>query len=180
MDVDPVLTRALLGDRRSLDELCQREWRAVYGMIYRAVQNQADAQDLTQEVFLRAFNALGRYQVTDAPFHVYLVTIARNLLRDRWKAARYPTSDIDEQFDLASPEPGPEPLALSSIGLDEITRAMELLPEEYRTVIRLRVIECRPSPEVAVIMGRRPDAIRQLQRRALAALRAALERTAPV
>ena len=180
MDVDPVLTSALLGDRRSLDELCQREWRPVYGMIYRAVQNQADAQDLTQEVFLRAFNSLGRYQATGSPFRVYLVTIARNLLRDRWKAARFSISDIDEQFDLASPEPGPEPLALANIGLDEITRAMELLPEEYRIVIRLRVVEGRPSPEVARIMGRNPDAIRQLQRRALAALRVALERMAQV
>jgi RNA polymerase sigma-70 factor, ECF subfamily len=180
MDVDPVLTSALLGDRRALDELCQREWRPVYGMIYRTVQNQADAQDLTQEVFLRAFNSLGRYQVTGSPFRVYLITIARNLLRDRWKAARFSTSDIDEQFDLASPEPGPEPLALASIGLDEINRAVEQLPEEYQIVIRLRVVEGRPSPEVARIMGRNPDAIRQLQRRALAALRVALERMIPV
>ncbi len=180
MDADPILGQALRGDRRALDELCQREWRSIYGMLYRAVQNQAEAQDLTQEVFLRAMRSLDRYQITDSPFHAYLVTIARNLLRDRWKRISYPMTDIDALFDIASPDPGPEPLALAELGSHEIEQALATLPDEYQTVIRLRIVEARSSPEVAGLMGRSPDAIRQLQRRALGALRTALEREARV
>src|SRR5437868_15359217 len=86
--MDELLSRARRGDQRALEELCRREWRPVYAIAYHAVGNVADAQDLTQEVFLRALQALDRYEERGIPFQAYLATIARNLVRNR---ARVPT-----------------------------------------------------------------------------------------
>ncbi len=174
MAPDQTLQRALGGDRDALNALFEREWRAVYLLLYQHVQNREEAQDLTQEVFARALRSLERYRITDTPFQGYLATIARNLLRDRWKQRRPMFHDIDAEPHLASTVPGPEALSLMSMEQEVVRRGLDALPEDYRTVLQLRLLERRSSDEVARLMGRKPDAIRQLQRRALLALRAAL------
>lgn len=174
MAEDEPAQAAQSGDPATLAEICRREWRPVYQLIYRTVQNQAEAQDLTQEVFLRALRSFDRYQQTDRPIHAYLVTIALNLLRDRWRSRTRPTADLASVPHLPAAEPGPEALALANLDRRALRDALLSLPEDYRTVIRLRVLEARPAKEVADLMGRHADAIRQLQRRALLALRAAL------
>jgi RNA polymerase sigma-70 factor, ECF subfamily len=178
MDDDALLQQALGGDRQALDDLCRREWRAIYSLLYRSVQNQAEAQDLTQEVFLRAVRSLQRYRTTDATFHAYLVTIALNLLRDRWKARRHQTTDIDHVPDLVATDPGPDTLALEGLERQEVARILATLPADYQTVIQLRIIEARSSREAGELMGRSAESVRQLQRRALSALRQALDMAA--
>jgi RNA polymerase sigma-70 factor (ECF subfamily) len=91
----------------ALEEICRHEWRPIYQLIYRTVQNRAEAQDLTQEVFLRALRSLNRYESTDTPIHAYLVTIALNLLRDRWRRHVQPSADLDRIIHLPDAEPGP-------------------------------------------------------------------------
>lgn len=172
-DTDDLVQQAQLGNRAALEEICRREWRPVYDLVYRTVQNREEAQDLTQEAFLRALRSLDRYHTTGRPFHSWLVTIALNILRDRWRRLR-PSSDLDSVPDLRDPEPGPEQLALQHWDTDVIAQAIAALPDDYQTVLRLRVVEARSSKEVAAIMGRNADAVRQLQRRALIAIRAAL------
>jgi RNA polymerase sigma-70 factor (ECF subfamily) len=174
VELDSTLVRAQRGDSAALEEICRREWRPVYLLVYRTVQNQAEAQDLTQEVFLRALRSLDRFQDTGTPLHSWLVTIALNLLRDRWRRRPPHTTDIDMVHGLATREPGPEQLVLADLDRAAVRAALASLPGDYQTVIQLRVLEARPSAEVAEMMGRRPDAVRQLQRRALAALRETL------
>jgi RNA polymerase sigma-70 factor, ECF subfamily len=179
VDTDDLIQQAQAGNRAALEEICRREWRPVYDLVYRTVQNRDEAQDLTQEVFLRALRSLDRYHDTGQPIHSWLVTIALNMLRDRWRRLR-PSTDIDSVPDVHSLEPGPEQLAMQHSDKDVIERALAALPGDYQTVLRLRVIEARPSKEVAEIMGRNADAVRQLQRRALLALRATLREEALV
>ena len=83
MGNDPLVERAQQGDAEALDELFRREWRPIFGMAYSALNDRNDAQDVTQEAFLRALRRLDRYQHRGVPFHAYLATIARNLIRDR-------------------------------------------------------------------------------------------------
>jgi RNA polymerase sigma-70 factor, ECF subfamily len=173
VDTDDLVRQAQLGNRVALEEICRREWRPVYDLVYRTVQNRDEAQDLTQEVFLRALRSLERYHDTGQPIHSWLVTIALNMLRDRWRRIR-PSTDLDSVPDIHSPEPGPEQLALQHWDASVIAQAIASLPPDYQTVLRLRVIDARSSKEVAEIMGRNADAVRQLQRRALLAMRAAL------
>lgn len=175
-----VLERARAGDRAAVEELFGGEWRPVYNLIYRTVQNRAEAQDLTQEVFLRAFRSLDSYQHTGKPFRQYLNTIALNLLRDRWRTRKPPTSDVDSIPPLASDEPTPEDHALAGVDRDIVQRAMAELTDDHRRVIQLRLVEGRSAREAGRLMDRNPDAIRQLQRRALAALRATLRKELPL
>lgn len=178
-DERTLLRRAQLGDAGALEDVCRREWRPVYDLLYRHLGNQAEAQDLTQEVFLRALRSFERYQISDTPLHAWLVTIALNLLRDRWRRKPTLSADLDSIAELATHEPGPEQLTLAALDRAAVRAALATLPEDYRRVIELRVIEARPAQEVGELMGRQADAVRQLQRRALTALRAALREEVP-
>ncbi|MDQ3549245.1 MAG: sigma-70 family RNA polymerase sigma factor [Chloroflexota bacterium] len=164
----------LLYDRAAIEQICRTEWRPVYDLIYRTVQNRAEAQDLTQEVFLRAVRSVERYEDRGDSMHALLVTVALNLLRDRWRRRRPLTANVDTMPYLATREPGPEQLALDDLDDLAIQMALRRLPEEQQRVIQLRVIEGRPSQEVAELLGRNAAAIRQIQRRALLALRESL------
>jgi RNA polymerase sigma-70 factor (ECF subfamily) len=171
---DDLLERASRGDRAALEELCRREWRPVYGIAWHALGNVAEAQDLTQEVFLRALRSLDRYRVTGAPFSAYLATIARNRLRDGWRSRRPPPVALDHAVVLPDLDVGPEAAAIATDERQRLHAALGHLPADYQTVIRLRILDGLSAADVGQIMGRSPDAIRQLQRRALVALRAAL------
>lgn len=174
MTDDQLLEMAQRGDRAALEELCRREWRPVYGVVYQAVGNRADAQDLTQEVFLRALRSLDRYQRTGVPFRAYLATIARNLVRDGWRKKRPPLVGLDHASEIPFEGLGPEERTLSSFEKERLQASLATLSADYQTVIRLRVLDGLPTPEVARIMNRNPAAVRQLQHRALTALRARL------
>jgi RNA polymerase sigma-70 factor, ECF subfamily len=154
-----------------IESICRTEWRPIYDLIYRTVQNRAEAQDLTQEVFLRAVRAIDRYDDRGDSLHALLVTVALNLLRDRWRRRRPVVANVDDLPFLATREPGPEQLALDDLDDAAIHLALARLPVEQQHVIQMRVIEGRSSQEVAELLGRNAAAIRQIQRRALLDLR---------
>lgn len=171
---EQLLDNIQLGDRQALEELCRREWRPIYGLIYSAVRDTGEAQDLTQEVFARALRALPSYRDTGAPFHAYLATIARNLLRDRFRQRRPASVELTDALGLEATGAGPEERAVSASEDARVRTALATLPADYQLVLRLRVLDERPTHEVATALGRSPEAVRQLQHRAVVALRNAL------
>ena len=86
LDDSALLAQARSGDQRALEKLYQRNWRPVYRSFVRYTKDPAEAEDLTQEVFLRAFLALPQYADRGVPYLAYLLRIATNLARDRWRA----------------------------------------------------------------------------------------------
>ncbi|MEX2315233.1 MAG: sigma-70 family RNA polymerase sigma factor [Thermomicrobiales bacterium] len=174
MTDDRLLERAQRGDREALDELCRREWRPIYGLAYSALGNAAEAQDLTQEAFLRGLRSLPAYRVSGVPFHAYLKAIALNLVRDGWRKRRHVTVPLDDALELPARETGPEGQALAADERRRLIAALEGLPPDHQTVIRLRLLDGLPAADTGRVMGRTPDAVRQLQHRALSALRATL------
>lgn len=104
-----------------------------------------------------------------------LLRIAANLARDRWRAgpARVvPVGDIPER---PAPGPGPDGLAVESDRRAALLSALDRLRPDQRAVLKLRILEGRTASEVAALTNRSAAAVRQLQVRALAALRAALD-----
>jgi RNA polymerase sigma-70 factor (ECF subfamily) len=171
-----LLSRAQRGDRAALELLCRQEWVTVYRVVVGWVSSRQEAEDVTQEVFLRALRHLEGYQSESGSFRPYLITVARNLLRDRWRAEnRHAGGGYDpgvgEEWD-----DGPEAAVLAAEGRAELIAAMAQLPSDHQRVLRLRLIEGRSAAEAAAVLERTPEAVRQLQHRALAALRAGLER----
>ncbi len=169
-----LLRRAQSGDQRALEVLCRRCWKPVYRSFARFTCNPADAEDLTQEVFLRALRSLPRFEDRGLPFTAYLLRIASNLARDRWRAGPSRTVVTADLPERAAPGPGPDSLAVDGDRHQALVAALDRLAPHHRAVLRLRILEGRTTSEVAAITGRNQPAVRQLQVRALVALRAQL------
>jgi RNA polymerase sigma-70 factor (ECF subfamily) len=175
LDDSALLSLARSGDQRALEALCRRSWRPVYRSFARYTSDAAEAEDLTQEVFLRALRAWPQFADRGVPYTAYLLRIAANLARDRWRAqpARVvPVGDIPER---PAPGPGPEGLAIESDRRAVLLRALDQLGADQRAVLRLRILEGRTTDEVAGLTHRSAAAVRQLQVRALAALRGTMD-----
>jgi len=146
--------------------LYEANFELVYAYVARRVKGRAEVEDLVSEVFRRALSALGSYELRGAPFSAWLLRIAANAVIDRSRRAkRLPPAAAD-----LAPEPS-EPERLDAEGRARLFRCVSELPQDQRRVIELRFAEERPIREIAVALGKSEGAVKQLQLRALAALR---------
>ncbi|MFI5315961.1 MAG: sigma-70 family RNA polymerase sigma factor [Myxococcota bacterium] len=138
----------------------------VYAYVARRVKGRAEVEDLTSEVFRRALAGLPGYESRGAPFSAWLMRIAANAVVDRARRAkrREPTA-----LELG-PEPS-EPERLDAESRARLFRCVSELPPDQRRVIELRFAQERSLREIAAALGRTEGAVKQLQLRALAALR---------
>ena len=166
-----LLESASLGDEDSLDALCRREWYPVFRLISASVPDAAEAEELTQEAFARAIAALPRFRYMGVPFRSYLGQIARNLLRDRWRQAQSRPEMERRLPDRATQDPEPEAIVLAAAERHLLVEALGRLPRRCQEVLCLRILEGRTAAEIGVEWGRTPESVRQLQHRALLALR---------
>ena len=169
-DDTPLVIRAIERDQEAFGELYDRHVVRVYRHIYYMVGNAAEAEDLTAQTFLRAWEAIPRYQVRGAPFVSWLLRIAHNMgvsyLRSKRESSQLHDGIVDDKM-RRDPESAYEQTAE-----EELVRAAILkLREEQRQVIILRFIEDLDYREVAEIIGKSVAAIRVIQHRALNALR---------
>jgi RNA polymerase sigma-70 factor, ECF subfamily len=168
-----LLQSACQGDDDSLEALCRREWFAIFQLVSVSVPDTAEAEELTQEVFTRAIASLPRFSYVGVPFRSYLSQIARNLLRDRWRQAQArPDVDDGPVPDRPAAELEPEAIVLAAAERHRLVEALRRLPHRCREVLCLRILEGRTAAEIGVEWGRTPESVRQLQHRALLALRA--------
>jgi RNA polymerase sigma-70 factor (ECF subfamily) len=169
-DDTPLVLRAIQKDQEAFGELYDRHVVRVYRHIYYMVGNTAEAEDLTAQTFLRAWEAIPRYQVRGAPFVSWLLRIAHNLgvshLRSKRESSQLHDGIVDDKW-RRDPESAYEQTAEEELVREAILR----LREEQRQVIILRFIEDLDYREVAEIIGKSVAAIRVIQHRALNALR---------
>jgi RNA polymerase sigma-70 factor (ECF subfamily) len=135
---------------------------------------EPEPDDSTLKVFLRALRSLPGFEDRGLPFAAYLLQIARNLARDRWRSRPARLVVTENLPDRAATGPGPDNLAVASDHRAALASALDRISPDHRAVLRLRILEGRSTGEVARILHRSQPAVRQLQVRALAALRAAL------
>ena len=169
VDEPDLARRAASGDRRAFAALYDRHVDAVYRYAYFRLRVDAEAEDVTSEVFHRALVAIPRFEPR-RPFLAFLYTIARNVITDRMRRER-PQASFEDA--LAHPSDGPGPEELASAG-DEVRRlraAVAQLTTLQQEVIVLRYLEGRSTKETAVVIGKPESTIRGIQMRALAALR---------
>ncbi|MBF6599667.1 MAG: sigma-70 family RNA polymerase sigma factor [Dehalococcoidia bacterium] len=168
-DTDLVL-RAIGRDEDAFAELYERHVVRVYRHIYYMLGNAAEAEDLTSQTFLRAWEAIERYQVRGAPFVSWLLRIAHNLgvshLRAKRESSQLHDGIMDDKM-RRDPEASYQQTAEEEL----VREAILHLRDEQRQVIILRFIEDLDYREVAEIIGKSVAAIRVIQHRALNALR---------
>lgn len=144
---------------------------------YLRMRGASEPEDLTNEVLLGVFRGLGGFDGDAAGFRSWVFTIAHHrMVDDRRRRAVRPETDgeLDPGTRLAGGDVEQE--ALADLGDEEVHRLLAHLTDDQRDVLLLRVIADLPVDEVARITGRRPGAVKMLQRRGLAALRRVLER----
>lgn len=170
MEDSELVALAKKGNIDAFGELYERYLDLIFRYIRGRVTENRNAEDLTEMVFLRAFEAIGRYQERGFPFSAYLYQVARNLLVDHYRAERQelPLKSIEHQETLeASLDEG----VMVNEAIKDLRAALHQLPEDYQEIIRLRVLLDLPSSTVAQWMGRNEGAIRILLHRALKALK---------
>jgi RNA polymerase sigma-70 factor (ECF subfamily) len=149
-------------DRQAFDELVERYHKQAYNIAYRMTGNHADAEDLTQEAFIRAFRFFAQYK-RELPFDSWLYKIMSNVfvdtLRRRPKAqirsldAPVATEDGEAFLDIADPSDGPEDLVLSREMDSRIQSALGSMPEDFRLAVIYADIEGLSYEEIADAMS---------------------------
>jgi RNA polymerase sigma-70 factor, ECF subfamily len=144
------------------------------------VRSPEDAEDLTDQVFLKMIEALPAYDDRGLPFAAWLYRIARNLLVDRYRRSARDAVALSETLEAHGEGSDPFAAAVGALDRQAVQAALASLTDEQRQVVVLRFIEGWDVDEVAAAMGRKPGAIHALQHRALGALQRALVRAGAV
>jgi RNA polymerase sigma-70 factor (ECF subfamily) len=176
--IERLVQEARDGDAWAFGLLFDHYHLPVYRYIASRVHRPSDAEDLTQLVFVKALEALPRYQSRGIPFGGWLFRLARNTVIDHVRT-RHDHVDLDSAVGQAGREAGPDEVAVARLELDEVAEALEALTDEQRDTIALRFFAGLSAREAAEVMGKQEGTIRGLQFRAIAALRRKLGIDAP-
>lgn len=171
-----VLVAAQAGAAWALSDLWCRYSPAVLAFL--RARGSDEPEDLTSEVFLAVFDALPGFSGGESQLRSFVFTIAYRRLTDelRMRSRRGRTVEWVDEDDPRSAASA-EQEALHSIGDAETRRLLEQLPPDQRDVLVLRIIADLTIDEIAAIVGKRPGAVKALQRRGLDALRRKLSPT---
>ena len=159
------------GDADAFGELYLLHLDAIYRYIYYRVGDASDAEDLTEQVFLNAWEALPGYKRRGSPFTSWLYRIAHNVVVDYHRRQK-PTAPMPSPEKVARENEHSSPLeqVIEAEEAAALATAIAQLPEEQQQVIVLRFIEGLKHAEVARIIGKSEGACRIIQHRALVAL----------
>jgi RNA polymerase sigma-70 factor, ECF subfamily len=171
--LDRLVELAKAGDAEAFGRIFDEFHGAIYRFVASRVGSPSDAEDLTQLVFVKAFEALPRYEVRGTPIGGWLFRLARNATIDHVRTNRE-HADLAVASGRASEERGPEGITILRTDLDAVAGAIRRLTPEQREVIILRFFAGLTPREVGELMDRSDGTIRGLQFRAIEALRRTL------
>ena len=172
--IDELVDRARQGDADAFGQLYDRFLPEIVRYLARRVGDPDAAEDLAQQVFLKAWQAIPRYEARGVPFKAWLYRMAHNQMVDYFRTRRQ-TTDLDG-IDVPE-EAEAETLVLAAEMSDALGAALSRLSEDHRQVLTLRFLMEKSAREIGEIMGRKEVTIRGLQMRALQALRREIEET---
>lgn len=168
-----LVRRAAAGDRQAFARLYDANADRVYRYLMARAGDTTAAEDLTSEVFLRAWTHIGHYRIGATPFIAWLYRLARNLWIDHVR--RRPEVPLDELRRGPSAGPMPESEAERRWQAERVRRALSHLTEEQHCVLSLRFYGGLTTRQIAAALGKSEGSIRALQLRALRALARRLE-----
>jgi RNA polymerase sigma-70 factor (ECF subfamily) len=154
------------GDSEAFGQLYDHYQGSVYRFVYYRTRSQTLAEDLTSETFLRALRNMGGFRWQGKDFGAWLMTIARNLCTDHYKAGRtrleLTTDDMGVHDDATD---GPEHAVLAGLTNQVLLGGMRQLSDEQRDCLIMRFLQGLSIAETAEILGRSEGAVKQLQLR---------------
>jgi RNA polymerase sigma-70 factor (ECF subfamily) len=157
--------RCLAGDAQAWEQLARTQHRRIYGICYRFTGSQSDAEDLTQETFLKMYRNLASFDPTKGGFTTWLTTLTRNLLVDNYRRTRLEraSDSLDETYDGEDEGPTRAERLVDSgrsqeqhvAGLElrtQIQAALQQVSPELREAVILRDLEDMDYKEIAEIL----------------------------
>jgi RNA polymerase sigma-70 factor, ECF subfamily len=167
---DDLIRRARDLDPGALAEIYERYFDGIYRYAYTRIGHRADAEDLTEQVFLKMVDAVPGFRLRGVPFSSWLYRIAHNLVIDRYRRSGHATLELADDLRDHAPHADPEGQFQSAEERRRLLDAMRQLTPEQQQVIAMRFIDNLEVQQVADLMGRRPGAIHAMQHRALNSL----------
>jgi RNA polymerase sigma-70 factor, ECF subfamily len=146
---DDLIRRAQSGDRPAFAALVDRYWERLYRWLYRLTGDRHAAEDLAQDAFLKAFAHLRTFRA-GSHFAAWLFRIAHNAHANscRGRTARDPLPE-----EVPAPGGGPDEQAASREAVQDVARAVEELPADFRAALLLRVEQDMPFARIAEVLG---------------------------
>ena len=175
------------GDEAAFDEMVSRHWDRIYGMVHQLLRNQQDAEEVTQDAFIRAHRGLVGFR-GDAAFTTWLYQIATNLARNRywywWRRRRDQTVSFDQPVSDQNSTPlsevfstdsaTPNDVTVTQELVDHIAIGMEKIRAKHREILILRNIKNLSYEEIAVVLGISVGTVKSRIARARESLREAI------
>ena len=153
-----LVQQCLQGDGSAWEELVRRHTRRIYNICYRFTGNGAEAEDLSQDVFLRVYKTLGSYRSAYGGFATWMTSVTRNLLIDHYRRTKRDrvTASLDDAMPVvenkASSARRPDELALLGELSSQIQVALTKLSPELREAVILRDLEDMDYKDIAQVL----------------------------
>jgi RNA polymerase sigma-70 factor (ECF subfamily) len=160
--------RAQAGDEEAMRFLYLRFADNVYGYVCSLVRDEHDAEDVTQQIFMKLLTSLARYEPSGVPFSAWILRVAHNAAIDHLRGRRAIPCEHVRSPDEPAPESGRE-------RWHDLRAALDALPHDQREVVTMRLIIGLSPGEIADRIGRTEDAVHALQHRGRRRLREELE-----
>lgn len=171
-EVTRLVDRAKGGDAQAFGALYDRFQPEILRYLTHRTRHPETAEDITQQVFLKAWQAIPRFEQRGVPFKAWLYRMAHNQMVDHFRTHKV-TSELG---DFDTPDEADQETALLTGEMTEaLHRALARLSEDHRQVLTLRFLMEKSAREIGDVMGRKEVTVRGLQMRALQALRREIE-----
>jgi RNA polymerase sigma-70 factor (ECF subfamily) len=173
---DDLLARAIKGDADAYGDLYERHMMSIYRHVYYRIGEVREAEDLTETIFLKVWQALPGFKLGKASFKTWIFRVARNALVDYFRTYKE-EFELPENAALRSSSPQPEEEVIEMERSEQIAKAIQRLNPQYQEILTLRFINEMSHEEAAQVMGKSAGAVRVLQYRALKELQQQFEQT---
>ena len=154
---DSLIEQCLAGDQAAWEQIVRQNWRKVFNVAYKFVGKHDEAEDLTQDIFLKIFKALNTFD-RRANFQTWIISISRNLCIDHYRSVRKERQTIARDVDSndlqpATTERGPYAQAEHQDLRAQLRQALDALPLTLRTAVVLRDLQELSYQEIADRLG---------------------------
>ncbi|MFC1901268.1 sigma-70 family RNA polymerase sigma factor [Chloroflexota bacterium] len=172
-DEESLVRRAQQKDQRAFTELYEAYFDKIYRYVVIKISDRMEAEDLTQQVFLKALESISSFKWKGVPFSAWLYRIAHNQVIDYYRRQEKRPNTLQDDAVVVS-DNNPQQTAERNLDIEQVMSATRQLTEAQREVISLRFSGGMSTNEVASIMGKSQGAIKALQHSAIVALRKTL------
>jgi RNA polymerase sigma-70 factor (ECF subfamily) len=171
-DEESLVRQAQQRDEEAFAQLYEEHFDKIYRYVTLRIRDQTEAEDLTQQVFVKVLQSISSFRWKGIPFSAWLFRIAHNQVVDHLrKKKNRPATLLDDSLVSSNSDSNPQQMVERSMDIEQLLSATQRLTDAQREVISLRFAGELSTAQVAKIMGKSQGAVKALQHSAILALR---------